>query len=219
MTVPRALQLILYSDEVEICKPLGSQATKNKLLLIYYTLRNISPKYRSKLAAFCLLAMVKSNDISHCDLDKVLERIRLDLNELYKGVRILTNEGEKTIYGALVSVLGDTLGELAGFKEGVGFAYNKCRHCECECNFEDIQRYFDEDLFVGRTMDGHLRQCSEIKKASTDALKANLKSTYGISRRSKMTEFPDFNIINQTPQDIMHVVLEGVAPYSKSNVF
>ncbi len=41
-----------------------------------------------------------------------------------------TSNGQKTIYGALVSVCGDTLAqhELAGFKEGVGFAYSKCRH-------------------------------------------------------------------------------------------
>lgn len=28
-----------------------------------------------------------------------------------------------------------------------------------------------------------------------------------------MIEFPHFDIINQTPQDILHVILEGVAPY------
>ena len=38
--------------------------------------------------------------------------------------------GEKTIYGAMVSLCCDTLAqhELAGLKEGVGFAYSKCRH-------------------------------------------------------------------------------------------
>lgn len=59
----------------------------------------------------------------------------------------------------------------------------------------------------------HLRQCSDIEKASTDALNANLKSTYGINRRSKVTEFPDFDIINQTSQEIIHVILQGVAPF------
>nr|XP_046258520.1 uncharacterized protein LOC124066299 [Scatophagus argus] len=55
---PTALQLILYTDEIELCNPLGSRANKNKLLLIYYTLGNINPKYRSRLAAIHLLSMV-----------------------------------------------------------------------------------------------------------------------------------------------------------------
>ncbi|XP_061734388.1 uncharacterized protein LOC133537390 [Nerophis ophidion] len=211
LKVPTALQLILYTDEIELCNPLGSRANKNKLLLIYYTLGNINAKYRSRLAAIRLLAMVKSKDLS-C-IDKILERINHDLIELYNGVRVDTSNGERTIYGALLSVCGDTLAqhEVAGFKEGVGFAYSKCRHCEC--NFEDMQNKFNEDLFVKRTMARHNRQCSDIEKASTDFLREHLKTTFGINRRSKLTEFPHFDIINQTPQDIMHVILEGVAPY------
>ena len=52
---PNTLQLILYTDEIELCNPLGSHASKNKLLMVYYTLGNIHPKYRSKLAAIYLL--------------------------------------------------------------------------------------------------------------------------------------------------------------------
>lgn len=41
---PSALQIILYADEMEICNPLGSHASVNKLLMFYYTLGNIDPK-------------------------------------------------------------------------------------------------------------------------------------------------------------------------------
>ena len=51
---PTALQLILYSDEIEICNPLGPHASMNKLLMFYYTVGNINPKFRSKLAAIRL---------------------------------------------------------------------------------------------------------------------------------------------------------------------
>lgn len=89
--------------------------------------------------------MVKSKDISHCGIDAIFERIQLDLLKLCDGVQINTANGERTIYGALLSVCGDTLAqhEVAGFKEGVGFAYSKCRHCEC--NFENMQKQFHED--------------------------------------------------------------------------
>ncbi|KAI2664018.1 ADP,ATP carrier protein 3 [Labeo rohita] len=185
---PNALQLILFTDEIELCNPLVSCASKNKLLMEYYTLGNINPKQRSKLAAIHLLAIAKS------------------------AVWHRTAKGERTVYGAVVSLCGDTLAqhELTGFKEGVGFAFSKCRHCEC--NFEDMQVYFDSDNFVKRSLDRHVRQCNEIERAATDFLRNSLKCTYGINRKSKLIEFPAFDLIRQTPQDIMHVILEGVAP-------
>ncbi|CAJ1086726.1 uncharacterized protein LOC127420693 isoform X2 [Xyrichtys novacula] len=188
---PKALQLIVYTDEIDLC--------------------NINPKYRSRLAAIRLLAMVKSKDLSN--IDKIFQRLNHDLNELYVGAKVFTANGEQTIYGAVMAVCGDTLAqhEVAGFKEGVGFAYSKCRHCEC--NFEDMQEQFNEDLFVKRTMASHIRQCCNIERASTNNLKEKLKTTYGVNRRSKLTEFPGFNLITQTPEDIMHIILQGVAPY------
>ena len=65
-----------------------------------------------------------------------------------------------------------------GFKEGVGFAYSKCRHCEC--SFEDMQINFDEENFEERTIERHVRQCRDIEKASTEYLKNSLKTKYGI---------------------------------------
>lgn len=101
---------------------------------------------------------------------------------------IKTSNGDMDIYGAVIAVCGDTLAQLepVRFKEGVGFAYSKCRHCEC--TFEDMQTSFDENEFVRRTQAKHIRQ------------------------RSRLVDFPAFDLINQTPQDIMHVIFEGVAP-------
>ncbi|XP_034095043.1 uncharacterized protein LOC117561623 [Gymnodraco acuticeps] len=127
-----ALQIILYTDEIEICNPLGAHARKNKLLMVYYTLGNIDPKYRSNLSAIRLLAIAKSSELSQCGVDVILDRIKKDLDVLYHGVKIQTAVGERIMYGAVVSLCGDTLAqhEFAGFKEGVGFALCKCRHCE-----------------------------------------------------------------------------------------
>lgn len=112
----------------------------------------------------------------------------------------------------MIALCEDTLAqhELACFKEGVGFAYSKCRHCEC--TFEDMQSDFDENKWVERTLEKHISQCLEIDKASTDTLKASLRTTYGINRRSRLVDFPAFDLIKQTPQDRMHVIFEGVAP-------
>lgn len=37
--------------------------------------------------------------------------------------------------------------------------------------------------------------------------------TYGINYRSPLNELDNFHVIDQVPQDIMHVLLEGVIPY------
>ena len=126
---------------------------------------NIDPKFRSKLAAIRLLAIAERTELSDCGIDAILARLHEDLVKLYEGVKITIGGGEREIFGAVVSVCGDTLAqhELCGFKEGVGFAYSKCR--QCECSFEDMQMHFDEVHFEKRTMDRHLRQCSDIEKA------------------------------------------------------
>lgn len=164
---PSALQIIIYTDDIDICNPLGSHASKHKLTMFYYTLGNINPKYRSKLAAIRLLAIAKRSELSECGIDPILERLHQDLVMLYDGVKIRIGNAEREIFGALVSICGDTLAqhELCGFKEGVGFAYSKCRHCEC--SFDNMQKYFHEVNFEKRTIERHVRQCSDIEKANT----------------------------------------------------
>lgn len=119
----------------------------NKLLMFYYSVGNINPKFRSKLAAIRLLAIAKAKDITEAGAD-VMSRIEQDLKDLYNGVKIQVGNSESTLYGVVISVCGDTLAQhdLAGFKSGVGFAFSKCRHCECD--FETMQNQFDENSFT-----------------------------------------------------------------------
>ncbi len=79
---------------------------------------NINPKYRSKLASIRLLAIAKKSDLSECLVDAILARLHEDLVKLYNGVKIHLGSGEHEIYGAVVSICGDTLAqhELCGFK-------------------------------------------------------------------------------------------------------
>lgn len=79
--------------------------------MFYYTLGNINPKYRSKLAAIRLLAIAKRSELSECGVDAILGRLHDDLVKLYDGVKILIGNGEREIFGALVSICGDTLSQ------------------------------------------------------------------------------------------------------------
>ncbi|CAG5871646.1 unnamed protein product [Menidia menidia] len=60
--------------------------------MVYYSLGNINPKFRSKLTAIRLLAITKSNDVSKCGVDAILKRFLKDL--LYNAVKIKTHHGE-----------------------------------------------------------------------------------------------------------------------------
>lgn len=71
-----------------------------------------------------------------------------------------------------------------------------------------FQQFTEEGLWL-RTPSNYDYQCSLLEgpHASADS------TTYGISYRSPLNEIDDFHVANgQLPQDIMHVLFEGVLP-------
>ena len=103
---PSALQLILYSDEIELCNPLGPHISGNKLLMFYYTIGNIDPKFRLKIGSIRLLAIAKAKDISGAKVEVILKRIEKDLKQLYEGVEIKMGSDVSMLYGAVISICG-----------------------------------------------------------------------------------------------------------------
>lgn len=57
----------------------------------------------------------------------------------------------------------------------------------------------------------HLEQWNVIN-GTPQALKDHYRTAYGINRKSILTECPHFDMIKQTPADVVHVLLEGVIP-------
>ncbi|XP_035665562.1 uncharacterized protein LOC118408812 [Branchiostoma floridae] len=208
-----ALQIILYYDDVEIDNPLGSYAGKHKVGMFYYSLGNIPHQYRSKLEAIRLVAIVNTIDIKEFQFEPILKDLVEDLKTLSEGYLFNVNGEEVMLRGAVVAISADTNACLAvaGFKEGVGFANMKCRHCECPN--ERMQTNFHETYFALNSQRKHLAHLREIDRARTDALKKSLKTLYGINRRSILLDIPHFDISQMLPSDIMHVMLEGVIPY------
>ena len=70
---PCALMLILYHDEVEVCNPLGSKSAKHKLDMYYYTIANLSPKFRSKHCSVRLLAIINSKLVKKYGIHSIHE--------------------------------------------------------------------------------------------------------------------------------------------------
>ncbi|CAC5359828.1 unnamed protein product [Mytilus coruscus] len=81
---------------------------------------------------------------------------------LERGVIMNFNEQQTHVKGALIGFCVDTPAahEFSVFKEGVVFAYQKCRHCEC--TFEDMQAHFAEKSFILRSLQRYDQQVEEI---------------------------------------------------------
>lgn len=105
---PCALQIQLYYDEVDVCNEIGSRCTVHKigectwtfklavkynfvvsntcklyfLGVIYYTLGNLHPKYRSALKGIHLLNVTFYNLIVKYSIDKIMEPIVMDVKTL-----------------------------------------------------------------------------------------------------------------------------------------
>ena len=94
--------------------------------------------------------------------------------------------------------------------------FAKCRHCEC--SVYEMQEQFVDDYFYPRTIESHLQHCAEIDNAATGYMRNHLKTTYGINRRSILASFPGFDVTQMLPQDIMHVMLEGVIQHEIKQV-
>lgn len=124
-----ALQIIAFYDEVEICNPLGSHVKQHKLGIVFYTLGNIAPKYRSQLRVINLAIVATVPVIEVYGLHNVLQPFIEDLNELASsGVSVRIDGCDKVFKGALLACLADNLAsnQLGGFKESFSFAFRWC---------------------------------------------------------------------------------------------
>ena len=71
-----------------------------------------------------------------------------------------------------------------------------------------------------RTKEEHTKQCEYIERPGiTSSERCHYSKVYGINRSSVLLELPDFDITQQLPQDIMHVLLEGIFPLHVEQLF
>lgn len=136
------------------------------------------------------------------------------------------NDQDHKFHGTVLLVLGDTLAsnDLAGFKVGVGFSLRICRDCmattemiQLKVSLKRMFSYFlfnfillqFKDEFILRDCASHDYYCSLLEGpfGSEDSV------TYGINSISCLNKIKHFHVANfQMPQDVMHVILEGILP-------
>ena len=128
----KTLQIVIYTDDIEIVNPLGAHVKKHKITVFYFTLCNIPTEFRSQLHAIQLLAIAKTTDIKKFGPKRLLRDFVETMNELSQGgIEMFPHGSMHTIEELLVYVPADTPASnwLEGFKEGVSFSYKICRTC------------------------------------------------------------------------------------------
>ena len=213
-TDPLALQIIAYYDELELCNPLGTHVKQHKLGLVFFSLGNIHPKYRSSYKAIYLAIAAPSKVIEKHGLNTVLQPFISDLNKLSStGIDVTVNGIQRQFKGALLTFLADNLGsnQLGGFKLSFSFSFRYCRTCMVPR--ENAASSYDACSFQPRTITDHIHHCSLIKDAENPALQAHYSTTFGINSRTSLLDVKHYSIFNGgLPHDIMHDIMEGAAP-------
>jgi hypothetical protein len=207
---PEALQIIGYYDELEVCNPLGSHIKKHKVGIVFFTLGNIHPRFRSTFRAINLAIVATKPVLEKHGIDAVLQPFYEDCNKLAKtGVSICVKGANRVFKGALLAFLADNLAsnELGGFKLSFSFSYRCCRTCLVVD--EDMSKEFNSDKVLLRELSNHMSQCGKLIGPTAD----HFSKTYGINRKSALLDVAHFPFFSSgLPHDCMHDILEGIAP-------
>ena len=207
---PYALQIVAYYDELEICNPLGAHIKRHKRGIVFYTLANIAPKFRSQLKLINLSIVTTVPVIEKYGLDCILKPFIADLNTLATtGMSIYVHGSLRQFKGALLAFLADNLAanDLGGFKKSFSFSFRCCR--TCLVTQDTLTSSFTSSGFELRTEDKHLEQCQNLDGPTA----SHYSKTYGINRKSSLLDIVHFSMFGVgLPHDAMHDILEGIAP-------
>ena len=149
-------------------------------------------------------------------IDEVLQPFIQDLKVLAtEGLTVKIHGEDRTFKGGLLLCLGDNLGSntLGGFIQSFSFSFRFCRTC-----------YITNDLFKSVSNPSQLELRNDVKHLHEcnllyGPLCEHYSKTYGINRRSALLDIPNFSMFNGgLAHDIMHDILEGVAPLEVSLV-
>ncbi|XP_034248978.1 uncharacterized protein LOC117649902 [Thrips palmi] len=205
-----SLAIIFYYDEMEVDNPLGSKS--HKLGMFYWVLANIYPEYRSTLQAHNLLMVAKYCHIVKYGIKKILAEFIEDIKVLEtEGITITVNNVEKNYKGSVIFAAADTPAAalLGGFKKSVTKTIRMCRRCHTD---QDRWRmYFREEYFHLRDVVSHTDHVAAVEdRTVTKATKLFWSRHYGINEGSVFMGLAAFDVTKCFPQDIMHVIAEGV---------
>ncbi|CAN8015326.1 unnamed protein product, partial [Ixodes persulcatus] len=104
------LFLVLYSDEIEIVNPLGSNRGVHKLLVVYFSVLNIHARYRSQLRTIPVAIIARYKLVVDHGIDAILERLLVDMFDLERiGFTVDKCATTARVTAIVVAFSGDNL--------------------------------------------------------------------------------------------------------------
>lgn len=207
----KSLIIGLYYDAFQAGNPLGTHTRTQNIGAVYCAITNKRPTGSLDDVFICMLfpeqTLDKDSSWSQL-LDpligelKTLEQSGIQLNGIHYEV-------------VVPMLLGDNLGvhSVAGFTKCFSGGSMMCRHCTM--SKDAIQTTTTEDMTKLRTRaqyDDALRLVQE-EEFDPETCKA-----VGITAECPLTKLKEFHPTDSMPPDIMHDVLEGVAPKTVEQV-
>ena len=210
------IRLHFYFDELEVCNPLGSSKSKNKLACFYFFVGNIGPNYYSSLRNI-FLALVKTDTLKkHC-LSKIVASLVKDFQKFQTEGISIDNQtclmgNNNYIFGSISTISADNLGAhyLGGFQRR--FSSGRIYRFRM-CTYNDLINKCTEAKFMLRTAAAHE---FHVQAVSNDE---SLVPLYGVVKSSRFDVISGFSPVTAFPADIMHDCLKGVLPQFLHSLF
>ena len=197
----------LYYDDFETANPIGSKAGSHKLGGFYFTVMNFSRKYNSKLDNIFLVTLAYREDIAYYGMSRVIEPLVKELTDLERGFDVILDDGSvKHVVCILGNIVADNLGlhGILGYTES--FSHSYC--CDfCLGTADEFQAVFNESSVTQRTTELYKMHCDTLQQSGTSS------HVFGIKAVSDLSQLKYYHPARNDTADIMHDILEGVAPY------
>jgi hypothetical protein len=196
----RNVALLLYVDDCEIANPLGSKAGIHKIGVIYCSILNLPPRFRSSLCNCYLVALYNTGDVKTYGFEPILAPLVTDIKELEsRGLHISTDVFEGDVHVGIAQVTGDNLGlnGICGFIESF-VGHHCCR--TCKMHLVEMRRALTANSDMLRDHDNY-----------TEDLDLNDPSSTGIKAPCLLNDVEHFHVTTNYAPAVMHDLLEGVA--------
>lgn len=200
---PKAIQLLFAIDDFEPCAALKSKTGLHKLCAVYMQVLNMPQKFLLKQKNTYLIALCCTSDLKleFTSLSNIIELIVRD-------IKILEKEGidvgdDNYLKGTIAVFTFDNLGgnSLFGFTEG----FRASHYCRiCDMSNEECSVAVRENGNKIRTIDDYNQTVAKL-----DNIRLHIN---GVKKPCMLNELENFHILRNRTVDLMHDILEGIAP-------
>ena len=197
------LQIIFYNDDFQCSNPLGNKTAKYKVSAFYFSLGNLSTKFRSRLKDIHLVALTPAFVVKNYGYRSVLDRFIADMKTLEKqGIEVKVRGITEMYLGTLSMTLADNLAAhaLGCYYENFSTVQRFCRFCDMTLSKFKEKQFLKFSL---RTRKGYDEQ---VKLVEEDP---SLICFYGVKENSCLNELCYYHVVRGLPPDPAHDLFEG----------